>query len=207
MVRAILDGRKKKTRRTTGLDYINRNPDDYGPINVGVFSLKAGPEVFGAYDNSGEWGVKCPYGRPGDRLWVRETWAPLDDSGACFYRSGIPEYVASQPTGAWLDYPYDSVYAPKCPESIRWRPAIHMPRAASRILLEITGIRVERLQDISEEDAIAEGIEKNCIYNNGRRYVESPIHSFCTLWQSINGPESWDENPWVWVVEFKQILE
>lgn len=94
-----------------------------------------------------------------------------------------------------------------------WKPSIHMPRAASRITLEITGVRVERLQSISESDCIAEGIEsepgtahwKNYETGPGWRYWESPKQSYRTLWESINGPGSWDTNPWAWCIEFKKV--
>lgn len=208
MVRAIIDGRKTQTRRMKGLEFINQNPDEYGSINVGNFNptvknragmLIEGPQVFGAYSDSSEWGVKCPYGRPGDRLYVRETWAVAD-----YDFDHIPN-----------DYIYRADYIHTDTSSWKWKPSIHMPRAASRILLEIISIRVERLQDISEEDAIAEGIEpiigpdKVTYYGNYGKddigHLLTPVQSFKSLWQSINGPESWDANPWVWVIEFKKV--
>ena len=144
MVRAILDGRKTQTRRV-----VKPKPDDSGLWN----------------------NDKCPYGKPGDRLWVRETF-----------------FV----DGPRIQYRADHHGAPK--ETI-WKPSIFMPRSASRILLEITDIRVERLHDISADDEKKEGIY-------------SPIHEllFWALWQKINGPESWDANPWVWVITFKKII-
>lgn len=174
-------------------------------------------------------GRNCPYGKPGDRLYVRETFAlsVIDPDG------GPPEddpenydviYRADDvPMGGWADGAGNEIPPP-------WKPSIHMPRWASRILLEITDVRVERLQDISEQDAIAEGIEQNWIGDpavgpNGfggqgwipdcgwRNYMEdddgdpayTPEDSFQSLWQSINGSSSWDLNPWVWVVTFKKI--
>jgi hypothetical protein len=88
-----------------------------------------------------------------------------------------------------------------------WRPAIHMPRAASRITLEITGVRVERLQDISEDDALAEGCSSTAIvHEDGEDYTgHYASEEYQVLWESINGPGSWDANPWVWVVEFKRL--
>jgi len=146
--------------------------------------------------------------RPGERLWVRETWAynPL-----LLFQVQPFLYRATDNDGAlvWPDGTGQN----------RWRPSIHMPRAASRIMLEITGVRVERLQDISERGAIAEGVQHKCYENaEGSFLVGDPDTekflgqsigdyktAFKSLWQSINGPESWQENPWVWVLDFKRI--
>lgn len=141
----------------------------------------------------------CPYGQPGDRLWVRETWAPDQ------YRADVIDREPDR-----LAFAADFIGEP----ARRWRPSIHMPRAASRITLEITGVRVERLQCISEADARAEGIT----YDPGNGGVfnvpnladcmsVSAADSFRKLWSSINGPESWASNPWVWVVEFKRVTQ
>jgi hypothetical protein len=137
---------------------------------------------------------KCPYGKIGDVLWVRETWFKMD--GQFIYKADV-----------------------KYPKSLKWKPSIFMPREACRLRIEITDIRVERLHDISQEDAIKEGIE--CIekapvgdgnlyrYYLGRNIdgvrfgVLNPIESFKSLWQSIN--DNWDKNPFVWVIEFKKI--
>jgi hypothetical protein len=142
--------------------------------------------------------------RPGQRLWVRETWAWWhDEEGA--YDDGY-WYRANQGDNLPNGFP-------------KWRPSIHMPRAASRILLEITGVRVERLQDISEQDAVAEGVQHKCYENaegsfllgdpDTEKFLGQSIGDYKTgfkaLWQSINGPESWEQNPLVWVVEFKRI--
>ena len=175
MVRAILEGRKTQTRRIVkvrgGLEYIGpkgceHEPDSWGyphPCDDGYLTLADG--------------IKCPYGKPGDRLWVRETWAPAE----------------WPPTGPPAVYRADEgMFASQ------WKPSIHMPRAVSRITLEVVSVRVERLQDISEEDALAEGIT---LVERGT----SPVDQFNKLWESINGPGSWEANPWVWVVEFKRI--
>lgn len=132
-------------------------------------------------------GLRCPYGQPGDRLWVRETWAP---------NLVIP--IENRPAG---DYLYAATNAGRYAVP-RWKPSIHMPRAASRITLEITGVRVERLQDISIGDAIAEGIPRGGPENPDG--IEK--REYRALWEQINGPGSWDANPWVWVDEFK-VLE
>lgn len=137
----------------------------------------------------------CPYGKPGDHLWVRET---------CFINGpdkGAEVIYKADPLPNWEGEEAD----------IRWRPSIHMPRWASRIQLEITSVRVERLQVISEGQAVAEGVEPMRggywrHYQPGwTQHQLSARGSFVTLWQSINGPESWQANPWVWVVEFKVI--
>lgn len=144
----------------------------------------------------------CPYGQPGDWLWVRETWAgPLADAD---------EWDETNDPGE-LENPRFCEYAadggPK-PEYLnadenmvcRWTSSIHMPRWASRITLEITGVRVERLQGISRGDAMAEG----CPFPNMAKGGD-PCGWYAELWESINGPGSWAANPWVWVIEFKRV--
>lgn len=127
-------------------------------------------------DRAADHWLPCPYGQAGDRLWVRESFCDARQAAA-----GRVLYRASGDTACG------------------WKPSIHMPRFASRITLEITSVRVERLQDISEADARAEGISR----------AECPgwhaTTDFRALWAAINGPESWDANPWVWVVEFQRI--
>ena len=153
-----------------------------------------------------EYELKCPYGQPGHRLWVRENWRTLESLDHVKPRdlyAGTPvHYNADEkPEFDILDYG-------------RGRPSIHMPRIFARIILEITGIRIERLQDISEADARAEGIGPclglstcggsdqchDCEYDHPREWFQN-------LWESINGPGSWAVNPWVWVVEFKRVTE
>jgi hypothetical protein len=138
--------------------------------------------------------MPCPYGKPGDRLWVRETHFKY--GGGFIYRA---DYGNLTPIS-------DGIGGP-------WKPSIHMPRVASRISLEITGVRVDRLQDISNEDCVAEGITaigKGVRMPDGRyaqagRYetkASTVRQLYSELWESINGPDSWAANPWVWVVEF-----
>jgi hypothetical protein len=132
----------------------------------------------------------CPYGQTGDRLWVRETWIPRAAESAALYRADYDDAQASGLAGMYSDR--------------GWRPSIHMPRWASRILLEITGVRVERLQDISDHDALAEGVSPDM----GLRWQsgdDTPRGMYGELWESINGPGSWAADPWVWVVEFKRV--
>lgn len=184
MVQAILSGRKTQTRRII-------KPRNNNSIFVGwddEFVLDA---------ENKEWVLsECPYGNPGDRLWVRETWAKQLD-GKFIYRADCQEWEKA-------DYTATGV----------WRPSIHMHRAACRLLLQITDIRVERLQDISEEDAKEEGVKTTG--GSHYSYYDYGIDMFClptaaesykTLWEKINGPESWGVNPWVWVIEFEKINE
>lgn len=158
---------------------------------------------------------ECPYGQTGDLLWVRETWLPdpPDDGTWCYTAwagckgstlADIPERFRT---------PEHCLYrASWSGGGLTWTPSIHMPLWASRILLEITGVRVERLQEISEADAVAEGIQYDP-GEGGAFYVEglsgcasdSAADSYRKLWESINGPESWASNPWVWVIDFKRL--
>lgn len=129
----------------------------------------------------------CPYGHPGDRLWVKETFAYAQD-GTVVYRASM------------VGSPWDAITR----RAITWHPSIHMPRWASRITLEITDVHVERVQDIHEEDAIAEGIDpRKLSYLSGERAVTK----FSVLWNSIYAADGlgWDVNPWVWVVTFKRV--
>ncbi|MCS9381587.1 hypothetical protein N1E52_30440 [Pseudomonas aeruginosa] len=212
MVRAILEGRKTVTRRV-----MKPQPDFLGSMvdpNTPFKTLDAGLHAR----------ITCPYGEPGDRLWVRETWhvgkphdktapadilAPLLAEGrgiTVLYTAGgwqsvgpagreEPIYPDDQPLPDWAG---------------KGRPSIHMPRWACRILLEITAVRVELLQDISEDQARAEGItDGGCSScgNHERCGCECPapsaVDSFVHLWRSTGG--NWESNPWVWVVEFKRV--
>lgn len=196
MVRAILAGRKTQTRRPlrAGLD----------PERLGETMSKADwrkvnrdmPVAFGA-------AYLCPFGQPGDRLWVRETWMDLTGTGIGHWdTAGKPmryAYGAESPSGSASDEARKDF-------GLKWRPSIHMPREACRLVLEITGVRVERLQAISDSDALAEGIEElngRYSHNGGSCKCRTPAGSFHELWTSTGG--DWDSNPWVWVIEFKQI--
>ncbi|HFE7778014.1 TPA: hypothetical protein ACGAES_003977 [Klebsiella pneumoniae] len=165
------------------------------PSNVFKTMLHVEDEM---QNGKGGWGGlvgdACPFGDVGDRIWVRETWAEAGASAPDLklYRANYPEHVPSI---------YENV--PPA-EEIRWTPSIHMPRWASRILLEITGVRVERLNSISDADAKAEG----CCYGRGGGipdFAVNPADHFPTLWASIYGEESWKATPWVWVIEFKRV--
>jgi len=198
MVRAILDGRKTQTRRIVKLP--NTTQPDPLLHHIDAF----GNAVF--TDGS----VVRGLAEVGTRLWVRES----------FWQSGFPANAAHPESGCndpvWVWGEKVAFDLERTPMGWRKRPSIHMPRWASRITLEVTGVRVERLQDISEEDAIAEGVE--CWEERGyddaqdfyRNYhtggdLFTAKASYRTLWESINGPGSWERNDWVWVIEFKRI--
>lgn len=206
MVQAILSGRKTQTRRviTPQPEGEFFGPKTYHPsVTDRRGDMRPGPEQFGIFDTCGEWSIRCPYGCPGDRLWVRETWAvvpQVTDNG--------PKHKAKgDGTGATWRANWDGNPS----SGFKWKPSIHMPRWASRITLEIRNVSVERLHDIDEEDAIAEGIatSSNGVYfmdySHGIANACKPEFSFMTLWKSINGRDSWDANPFVWVVGFKVV--
>lgn len=214
MVRAILDGSKTQTRRVMkpqpreaspgpGIRAALYRPGDFvWPDKVpgcSIISCKPhGPDGW-AEENS-------PYGKPGDRLWVREshwmdrrdtTLAVMNVDGFVVARNGHETGEKSNPKELSLNHFW------------KLRPSIHMPRWASRISLEITRVRVERLQDISEADAMAEGAQQT----DGGWWTHDksdpitgndPIESYRRLWERINGPDSWTANPWVWVVQFRR---
>lgn len=195
MVRAILDGTKKQTRRVVK-QLVIQDDRFLGGFKLigpgGVETAICGPLV----------SFQSPYGSPGDRLWVRENFCPIYPQDPT-YNSGRPieyDYAATYTHGDRLG---DSIGIKKV-----WKPSIHMPRAASRITLEITGVRVERLQDISEADALAEGTPADLLPMDVSRmpYPSSiEVGRYAALWESINGPDSWAANPWVWVVDFKRL--
>lgn len=201
MIRAILEGRKTQTRRVVKPPK-NVDPKHWMPEKLwdGQFKALHWPADCAEFEI-----LKCPYGQPGDRLWVRETWAEPTtlDPGPTFYKADYPACVPAH---------FSNVPAAS---AIKWKPSIHMRRDQSRIKLKITDVRVERLQDISEADAKAEGVKYHSdmygylLYGNyaGMGPVDGvgPINSFVSLWETINGHGSWDENPWVWVVEFKRM--
>ena len=227
MVLAILEGRKSQTRRVlkpqppTGEWDVGRlHAEEIFPTVIDRNGdEQPGTECFGATCDSGEWCLRCPYGAPGDLLWVRETWfsppRPLDD---------LLGFAADG------DHPHGVTY--------RKRPSIHMPRWASRLTLRITSVHVERLQEISEEDAVAEGCKEYVdrwwqglvrLPDGGRsmseggadpdgpppaeyehpeiqEYRRPAKQEFCALWNSINAKRaSWSSNPWVWVISFERV--
>lgn len=237
MVRAIMEGRKTMTRRVCkialpeGIEY-EPNPEDRDGICWSA--------VLGANDIWGQlrwlvgakWGCQplskehehllppcvCPYGVKGDRLWVRENFYHgdgfYDDKPDVAWKNwhGIRDGVRK---ATWIDYQADmddARWREFNDDPWAWKPSIFMPRWASRITLEITGVRVERLNEITYDDAVSEGL----VYEDGVWSVDDkngktisrcvdPRDTFMQLWSSINGRESWDANPWVWVVEFQRI--
>ncbi|WP_445287693.1 hypothetical protein [Variovorax atrisoli] len=211
MIRALLAGTKTQTRRvlkvqpplsTTSVAAYH-HPDDCDG-RPRFWSLGPDPETHGATDRlQPDWAYPCPYGRPGERLWVRETHAPQPDCSLSWEKwmrgaggeKPIIHYAADATERTWVE---------------RWRPSIHMPRWASRISLEVTGVRAERLQDISEEDAKDEGawgpdasiVSKVAEYFGCSIYAAHPSLAYRMLWEQIHGADSWAANPWVWVIEF-----
>ena len=213
MVRSLLADTKTQTRRIVKYPHAAEVDvwADEGNGRWGMGVQEAG--VVARMD-----AMFCPYGQPGDRLWVRETWglhAHFDYTS--WNRESIRGRTADDLALSWeLAYAADatSVYD-------FWRPSIHMPRWASRIDLEVTGVRVERLISISEADAVAEGAERVRgrdvpaamgggvetwrDYLDAEGWVTNPVSSYRTLWESINGPGSWAANPWVWVISFRRV--
>lgn len=187
MVRAILEGRKTQTRRVVkpqppSVTYAPNFPRYDAEYAVWEFATHSEDYQNMMVTTS----RRCPYGQVGDRLWVREaflSWYNTADNS----RSLVAAFRAD---GYELE------------DDERWEPSIHMPRKFSRITLEITGIRVERVQQISDDDALAEGV-----WGDEAPYDQpTAIMCFETLWDSINtGDKSWEANPWVWVVEFRRI--
>lgn len=217
MVRAILDGRKTQTR-------IIMKPQPV-PINSGANHVWYCEKIDASLDvkdalqdgNVGWYGLissVCPLGGVGDRLWVRETWqGPLVD-----YENANKLYKDPEPFQTIKNCVYKAD-GDACPEyfdaddNLRygWKSSAQMPRWASRILLEITGVRIERLQDISEDDAVAEGVAPlrggywKHYQPDWTQHQLSARGSFVTLWNSINGVDAWYKNPWVWVIEFRRV--
>ncbi|EBV3773780.1 hypothetical protein E1563_18540 [Salmonella enterica subsp. enterica serovar Richmond] len=199
MVNAILSGRKTQTRRPikwkqTRFTEIAERDD--GSLWPWAEDCERGGDIWFA----------CPYGEIGDRIWVRETWQVIhdhiDESSHVEYRTYAPSIPKEK------DRYWHTVYAEHFGDESRedrgfpWRPAIHMPRWASRILLEITDVRVEKLRDLSEEDAKSEGITPSA---GGVLPGWEYRINFRDLWMDIYGTDNWEANPWVWVIEFKRI--
>ncbi|HBR1118989.1 TPA: hypothetical protein ACMEI5_000802 [Klebsiella quasipneumoniae subsp. similipneumoniae] len=224
MVRAILDGRKTQTRRP--IKWKQTRFTEIGEREDGSkwpWSEDA--------EHACDFWHPCPFGAVGDRIWVRETWGVVSHA---FSDDGLMiDWVPDRPATAIHEMPfgngYYSGYAIYAADGdftwgdddgyedgrSCWKPSIHMPRAASRILLEITDVRVERLNAISEEDAEAEGIDMEALYDSQDCYDCIADHNmtgrptvtgaFKYLWESIYGEEGWKSTPWVWVIEFKRV--
>ena len=226
MVRALLDGSKVQTRRLVKLPENAKHVQYWAPPSGRSEAGWAEPGVnYWTPDADGENDSnhldRCPYGQPGDRLWVRETWGyrgsrwhgsepdvlrieieyQTDGSRIEHVRpagnyEGIPKQRKQKPDESHEDYYHDYLTS----YFRQFRPSIHMPRWASRILLEITGVRVERLQDISTEDIIAEGLSTTLREHDAEMDLRDQWRA---LWESTGG--DWDSNPWIWVIEFKRV--
>ena len=215
MVRAILSGRKTQTRRVvkgrpSRLEWFEHQKGWLGSFGEDAGS-RANPHRM----------VPCPYGAPGDRLWVRETFSTdaitMYPCPAAWYRatdqleSDDVHDCPKQSRGNYADCL--TCWEERAGRKFQWRPSIFMPRELSRISLEIVSVRVERLQEISEADAVAEGIEVTEVGEMASATLQllkgeqwpPAVLQYAELWESINGPGSWALNPWVWVVEFRPL--
>jgi hypothetical protein len=231
-IKGILSGRKTQTRRIMK----PQPPEWCTEFGYTAFTPDASISGRGRYEGEpAEKFFKCRYGKRGDRLWVRETWQPLRTQTAeeqsrvaailerfrsgqvkdivgeamamsSVGRSGELTYLYAADFGDWA-YHVDSDLRP-------WKPSIHMPRVASRFILDVVSIRVERVQDISEKDALAEGLIRNTVgWWLGQERPDADQHSpqfgyhapaFAQLWDDTNGKGAWQRNDWVWVIEFKR---
>ncbi|ENQ9168757.1 hypothetical protein ACERQS_001081 [Klebsiella pneumoniae] len=220
MVRAILDGRKTQTRRP--IKWKQTRFTEIGEREDGSkwpWSEDA--------EHACDFWHPCPFGAVGDRIWVRETWSDvnLDGAPAVAYRADDEVYDLME-NESLLDedgaFNYQDTRVSKYQFAAwhsdlisgiegNWRPSIHMPRWASRILLEITNVRVERLNSMHDVDAMREGIQNltTCSHSDfgipGVVNAQHPVRAFQLLWESIYGTDSWHANPWVWVIEFKRV--
>ncbi len=192
MIRAILEGSKTQTRRVI-------KPQPESDINAVWF------------DEAWQWATtdsrrQCPYGEPGDQLWVREKWGITAAEHRCGFEIHQPLKGCYDILRRDVQLSYHYAATDKHPD-MRWRPSIHMPRSASRLLLEVTDVRAERVQDIREPDAVAEGCEKVDDKTAAKFAVPGPLFRFSQLWDSINKKpgHSWRDNPWVWAVTFRRI--
>lgn len=212
MVRAILAGRKTQTRRVIKpqpwVDNMGNacwKDRNFGQSANHVPHIKALASPIPCSDTKR---VLCPYGKPGDLLWVRETWGRttnVNDSPLWPGRAHIPmdggEVVIFAADGHWQWCDGDGFAT----ERSMWRPSIHMPRWASRITLRITDVRVERLQDISRQDCEAEGCAGGHDSIPGYNYSATSREHFFDVWNRINGPGAWEANPWVWAISFERV--
>lgn len=211
MVQAILDGRKTQTRRV-----VKPQPShnvQWNGFGVSCFTPERHIEGRGKFpDGSGIKFFKCPYGQVGDILWVREktVYVHLDHA-----HDLLEGFKSKRQIIYGTDFHDDWMIYAKEKYGYKWTPSLFMAKHHCRIFLKITNVRVERLQDISETDAESEGIGKQFStlfnewrfkdYYNVKDDWRSAVSSFQSLWASINGVESWDANPWVWVIEFERI--
>lgn len=195
MIRAILAGTKTQTRRIFSPERIEIEPREKGGFYYHTYRKQNGEMRLTGQGPflPRDWLHYCPFGQPGDHLWVRETFAVAGDT--TFYRTDVNQAKTVL---------------------LKWKPSIHMPRGLSRITLEITEVRVERLQEISEDDALAEGITwpdrdgqqyRPPIDTTGISTLRIAAERFSELWDSINAKRGhgWDTNPWVWIISFRKL--
>jgi hypothetical protein len=213
LVRAILAGKKTQTRRL-----VRPQPESVDLVRHVTVPFSGSPKML-------QGSLRCPYGVPGDRLWVRETWQAIHvsidyDTGYGDDLCAAEKIPLTSESGYW-----SPVYAATDPQAdmlredrgFSWRPALHMPRWASRITLEITDVRVQRLQEITEEDARAEGLPsiferfphmgREQRLTSGERAADAPHRAaFAVLWDEINGDRAlWLSNPWTWAITFRRL--
>lgn len=206
MVRAILDGRKRQTRRVV-------KPQPKPGLSPGHMWRREDKSGFTFCCHDGDFErceeaqrIACPYGQPGDQLWCRETWdfRPWTDRT---HPNRVRVAYAADGEQREFDAPSD--WDPTLYNYERWRPSIHMPRWVSRITLAVESVRVERLQDISEEDARAEGADPYTYATPDNGHLTHPYHrGFARLWDEINGKRAdcrWEDNPWTWVLNFRRV--
>ena len=198
-VKATLDGLKTQTRRTYGLEKINESPNEWGKPRYDGDGIWLFPHEYGDIVE-----IKCPYGGPGDTLWIREAWAE-NERGQILYKADYESITRA------MDFPLIP---------IKWKPSIFLPKEKARLWREIVSVRAERVQEISEEDAKAEGCQ--LIARTIRPFSLSPQPHFTEperpfiyrdhfigIWDSLNAKRGygWDFNPWVWPIEYKQLPE
>lgn len=208
MVRAILEGRKTMTRRLVKPQLVEHVHYDTFNREIKLWSVPK-PKSSGGGVVAGQLPALaelCPYGQVGDRLWVRETWAEVGsfDPGLIVYRADYPLCVPA----CFENVPDE--------QEVSWKPSIHMYRKHSRIVLEVSSVRLERVCEADDTNILREGIQEctkdGDLYKYGldewpwSEWALSPLEAWRKLWVQINGRDSWDANPWVWVVEFRRVV-
>lgn len=229
MVRAILEGRKTQTRRVAPIRW--NTSKHWGPYDCWTFYRGARPFIGFGTSNRGQDAIApfSPYGRPGDRLWVKETFAvevqtpefyeapEVPEDGRPIQREEhpeegwtvrVPRYRSTEPDTLLVDPEADEAVDP---EKMRWKPSIFMPRWASRLTLEVTDVRVQRVQEISNDDARAEGVDRHELVpwpdGDPGTLGDEDIRRYRALWNEINAKRghSWESNPWVWAISFRRL--